>query len=136
MARIIFADDDPIVGAIVQKTLLDAGHAVGVVENGETALAAISRRRPDLLILDITMPGMTGSEVLDRVRRDPELWDLPVLMVTGRRSQSDEDIAIRAGATDYLRKPFDPDQLIVMVEALVRQGETKGPPGTAPRRSI
>ena len=136
MARIIFADDDPIVGAIVQKTLLDAGHAVGVVENGETALAAISRRRPDLLILDITMPGMTGSEVLDRVRRNPDLWDLPVLMLTGRRSQSDEDIAIRAGATDYLRKPFDPDQLIVMVEALVRQGEKKVPPGTAPRRSI
>ncbi|MCV0383000.1 MAG: response regulator [Erythrobacter sp.] len=136
MARIIFADDDPIVGAIVQKTLLGAGHAVGVVEDGEAAIAAIVRRRPDLLILDITMPGMTGSEVLDRVRRHPELWDLPVLMLTGRRSQSDEDIAIRAGATDYLRKPFDPDQLIVMVEALARPEEGRAPPGAAPRRSI
>lgn len=119
MARIIYAEDDELVGELVQATLIDAGHAVGVVGNGRDALKVVQQRRPDLLILDISMPEMTGSQVLDAIRRDEALYDLPVLMLTGRRSQTDEDIAIKAGATDYLRKPFDPDQLVVTVDALL-----------------
>jgi len=126
MARIIYAEDDELMAEVVQATLLDAGHAVGVLGNGREALDVVRRRRPDLLILDISMPEMTGSQVLDQVRRDPDLYDLPVLMLTGRRSQADEDIAIKAGATEYLRKPFDPDQLVVTIDSLLRRAQRPG----------
>lgn len=126
MARIIYAEDDELMAEVVQATLLDAGHAVGVLGNGREALDVVKRRRPDLLILDISMPEMTGSQVLDQVRRDPDLYDLPVLMLTGRRSQADEDIAIKAGATEYLRKPFDPDQLVVTIDSLLRRAQRPG----------
>lgn len=134
MALIIYAEDDPLVGELVQTTLIDAGHAVGVVTNGRDALQVVQQRRPDLLILDISMPEMSGSHVLDAIRRDPALYDLPVLMLTGRRGQIDEDIALKAGATDYLRKPFDPDALVVTVSALLAKAERPVAPDPEFRR--
>ncbi|WP_374405124.1 response regulator [Pelagerythrobacter sp.] len=119
MARIIYAEDDKLIGELVQTVLMDSGHAVGVVPDGKAALAALALRRPDLLILDMSMPEMTGSQVLDKVRRDPSLYDLPVLIITARTSKADETIARSAGATEYLRKPFDPDELVVIVERLL-----------------
>lgn len=136
MARIIYAEDDELVGELVQATLIDAGHAVGVVGNGRDALEVVKRRRPDLLILDISMPEMTGSQVLDVIRIDPELYDLPVLMLTGRRSQTEEDIALKAGATEYLRKPFDPDQLVVTVSALLAKAARVAESPAAPYRRV
>lgn len=127
MALIIYAEDDELVGELVQTTLIDAGHAVGVVTNGRDALAIVRQRRPDLLILDISMPQMTGSQVLDQVRLDERLYDLPVLMLTARRSQTEEDMALKAGATEYLRKPFDPDQLVVTVSALLAKAAAVAP---------
>lgn len=128
MARIIYAEDDELVGELVQATLIDAGHAVGVVKNGREALEVVQQRRPDLLILDISMPEMTGSQVLDQVRLDPQLYDLPVLMLTARRSQTEEDIALKAGATEYLRKPFDPDRLVATVDVLLSKAARFAPP--------
>lgn len=134
MARIIYAEDDELIGKLVQATLIDAGHAVGVVDNGRTALEVVQQRRPDLLILDISLPEMSGSHVLDAVRRDPALYDLPVLMLTGRRGQTDEDIALKAGATEYLRKPFDPDMLVVTVSALLAKARRSVTRDTGLRR--
>lgn len=134
MALIIYAEDDELVGELVQTTLIDAGHAVGVVTNGRDALQVVQQRRPDLLILDISMPEMSGSQVLDRIRLDPQLYDLPVLMLTGRRSQIEEDIALKAGATEYLRKPFDPDMLVVTVSALLGKAVRSEAPTAAFRR--
>lgn len=134
MARIIYAEDDELVGELVQATLIDAGHAVGVVGNGRDALEVVQQRRPDLLILDISMPGMTGTQVLDQIRLDPQLYDLPVLMLTARRSQTEEDIALKAGATEYLRKPFDPDRLVVTVSALLAKAARPAAPAAQFRR--
>lgn len=120
MGRIIYAEDDEMMAEMVQTILLEAGHAVGTLGDGKSALEVVRRRRPDLLILDMRMPEMGGSEVLDRLRRDPELYDLPVLVLTGRTSDSDELITRRAGATDYLRKPFKPETLVAAVEGLLR----------------
>lgn len=134
MARIIYAEDDDLVGQLVQETLIDAGHAVGVVQDGKQALDVVRQRRPDLLILDLSMPQMTGSEVLDKIRRDLALYDLPVLILTARRSLADETIAIKAGATEYLRKPFDPDQLVVTVEAML--AKARAHPSGSERRPV
>lgn len=119
MARIIYAEDDELVAEIVRDTLMDAGHAVGVIGDGITALKVAKIKNPDLIILDCSMPGMGGVEVLRRIRNHQELFATPVLMLTGRSSAADERIAFEAGATDYLKKPFDPDELVFIVENML-----------------
>ncbi|MBC2777504.1 response regulator [Parasphingopyxis marina] len=119
MAHIIYAEDDDLIVDIVRDVLQKDGHVVGVVTDGESALKAIRLKRPDLVILDCNMPEMTGIEVLSRMRVDPALCDIPVLMLTGRRGAQDVDIAMYSGANEYLKKPFDPDYLAFVVDNLL-----------------
>ena len=123
MGRIILADDDEIVGELVSDAFRAAGHAVGWLTDGKAALEVIRRRAPDLLILDCNMPEMSGVMVLRELRRSADLFDLPVLMLTGRQSDTDEEILRFEGADDYLRKPFDPAELVNMAEALMAKGK-------------
>lgn len=120
MGRIILADDDEIVAELVSEALIDAGHAVGWLSDGRKALEIIRKRPPDLIILDCNMPEMGGVEVLRELRKSIELYDIPVLMLTGRQSESDERIVRYEGANDYLRKPFDPVDLVGRAEMLMR----------------
>lgn len=121
MALIIIADDDPLVCDVVRSTLSSHGYLVGVVDNGLDALRAVEAKQPDLVILDCSMPGLSGVEVLRRVKLSRGSFDTPVLMLTARSSQEDEEIAFRAGAEDYLRKPFDPAELLVIVERMLKK---------------
>ena len=111
MGRVILAEDDDIVADMVIDTMIEAGHAIGRLPDGQSALAAIRRRPPDLAILDCSMPGMSGIMVLRTIRRDLRLSELPVLMLTARSSNSDEEIARFEGANGYMTKPFDPADL-------------------------
>lgn len=120
MARIIYVEDDELVAELVKETLIDEGHGVGVVGDGKSAIKIITDKQPDLVILDLGLPEMGGMEVLAYLRRNPDLYAIPVLMLTGRRSYDDEAIAYNGGASDYLRKPFDPDQLVVRVTDLLK----------------
>jgi DNA-binding response OmpR family regulator len=119
MAYIIIADDDEIVGEIVLDVLHEAGYEAELVMDGGQALRAINARRPDLLILDCNMPGLSGLSVLREVRTTPELSDLKVMMLTGRRSAQDVDIAMLVGADAYMKKPFQPDDVLLQMEKLV-----------------
>lgn len=119
MARIIIADDDEIIGEIARDALIASGHGAGLVADGAEALRVVKARRPDLLILDCNMPEMSGVIVLRELRNTPALCDLPVMMLTGRRSTQDEDLAMYIGADAYVRKPFDPDELVFKVEELL-----------------
>ncbi|WP_375404195.1 response regulator transcription factor [uncultured Sphingomonas sp.] len=119
MARIIVAEDDEIVAELVRDALIGAGHGVGVLPTGAQALAVIRSRMPDLVILDCNMPEMSGLLVLREMRSNPRLVDLPVLMLTGRRSDKDVSLAMYDGANDYMKKPFDPDELVFRVEQLL-----------------
>jgi DNA-binding response OmpR family regulator len=119
MARILLADDDPFIGDIVRATLSNRGYVVGVVTSGEDALRVAETKRPDLLILDCAMPGIGGVEALRRIRNSTIAFDTPVLMLTARTGRRDEEIGLRAGANDYLGKPFDPTELIVVVDRLL-----------------
>jgi DNA-binding response OmpR family regulator len=127
MALIFYAEDDAMMGELVQATLMDAGHAVGVLGDGEDALRALRRRKPDLAIVDMAMPQMSGSELIKIVRRDPELYDLPILVLTARRSAEDEAIARQAGANGYLRKPFEPERLVSMVNQILDWARSRAP---------
>ena len=119
MARIIVAEDDDIVAEVVRDALVDAGHAVGVLPTGAQALAVIRARMPELVILDCNMPELSGLLVLREMRLSPALADIPVLILTGRRSEQDETLAMFEGANGYMKKPFEPANLVHRVERLL-----------------
>ncbi|HEX3423663.1 MAG TPA: response regulator transcription factor [Sphingomicrobium sp.] len=121
MARIIVAEDDAIVSDIVREALTNAGHVVGVVDNGVDALRAIQLKKPDLVILDCTMPELSGLIVLREMRTSTTLYDTPALVLTGRQSARDVELAYNQGADDYMKKPFDPDELVFRVEELLEK---------------
>ena len=126
------AEDDEIVAEVAREALIAAGHGVGVLPDGADALAVIAARRPDLVLLDCNMPGLSGLLVLRRMRDSSALFDTPVLMLTGRVSGRDADLAYHEGADDYMRKPFDPEELVFRVEELLAKKARK--PVVAGRR--
>lgn len=119
MARIIIADDDEIVGELVCNALIDAGHSAGLLTNGRDALRFIRARAPDLAILDCNMPELGGLIVLRAMRQSPAQCHTPVMILTGRCGDKDVELARFDGADDYMKKPFDTDELVARVEALL-----------------
>jgi DNA-binding response OmpR family regulator len=120
MARILIADDDELIAELASEVLIDAGHACGWVTSAEEAWACLRRKRPDVLLLDQTMPGESGLALLRRVRQSPQFYDLPVIMFTAMNGAADEAQAIYAGAQDFIRKPFDPGLLVRRVGRMIR----------------
>lgn len=119
LALIILADDDELLGEVVRDALSTRGHAVGIVRNGSDAVQAVKTKHPELVILDCMMPGTNGIEALVQIRLSAHAYSTPVLMLTGRRSDMDVEIAMRAGASSYLKKPFEIGQLVNRVENLL-----------------
>lgn len=117
MARIIYVEDDEVVGALVQEVLTEAGHLVGVIGHGTLAFETILFKKPDLVILDQQLPGMAGVEILRRLRQLPATYLTPILMLTGRRDGALADDAAIAGVDDFLVKPFAPEDLVERVAA-------------------
>lgn len=115
MARILIADDDELVAELASQALIDVGHACGWVTTGEEAWEVAYKRRPDLLLLDQDLPGMSGVTLLRKFRGSPQFYDLPVVMFTVVSGAQDEQQAIYAGAQGYIRKPFDPSTLVSSV---------------------
>jgi DNA-binding response OmpR family regulator len=114
------ADDDPDIAALVGYRLERAGYRVLIASDGREALGLARQYRPDLLVLDVEMPYLSGYEVTEELRRDPELEKTPVLLLTGRRTEDDVLAGLTAGATEYLMKPFSPQDLEAKVAELVR----------------
>lgn len=121
MPRIIIADDDALVIDIVRAALEERGHIVGELHDGKPVKDVVELKRPDVVILDCSMAEVSGIIALKEIRASASAFATPVLMLTGRRGHADEEIAWVAGADDYLRKPFDPDELVFRVEALIEK---------------
>jgi DNA-binding response OmpR family regulator len=132
MALILIADDDELVVEVAQAALSARGHAVGAVNDGLKVLSVVEFKRPALVILDCMMAEVSGIEALRQIRSSRTCYATPVLMLTARRSEADEEIAMRHGADDYLRKPFGPDQLVARAERLIERAEERGLAATAP----
>lgn len=115
MARIIYVEDDDVAGELVRDELTEAGHLVGVVGHGTLAFETIACKKPDLVILDRSLPGMQGIDILKQLRQMPATYLTPILMMTGKRGEALSDEAIAAGADDYLLKPFEPEDLVQRV---------------------
>lgn len=126
MAHIIVADDDEIVQELARRVLLEAGHSVGAVSDGKAALDAIWAKCPDLVVLDCSMPVLSGILALRQIRQSTDFYRLPVVMLTARSSNEDENVAMASGANDYVRKPFDPDELAFRVDDVLQKEARAG----------
>jgi putative two-component system response regulator len=118
--RILVAEDDSSTRALLRATLTRAGYSVTDVDNGPDVLVCVSRSVPDLLLLDVGMPGMDGLEVTRALRMRKDLSLLPVILVTARSRLEDKVIGLDAGATDFITKPFEPTELLARVRASLR----------------
>ncbi len=118
-AHVLVIDDDEEIRASLRRSLAFEGFKVTLAADGEEALRSIRDDRPDLAVLDIMMPGLDGLEVVRRLRLADE--QLPVIMLTARDAVPDRVTGLRAGADDYLVKPFDFDELLARIEALLRR---------------
>jgi two-component system, OmpR family, phosphate regulon response regulator PhoB len=119
--RILVVEDEADLAELVVFNLRQAGHDVVSVQEGQRALDEIRRHRPDLVVLDIMLPDLSGVEVCRRLRREPATQHLPVLMVTAKGEEVDRVVGFEVGADDYLVKPFSPRELVLRVEAILRR---------------
>jgi two-component system, OmpR family, response regulator MprA len=120
MLHVLVVDDDPPISRMLERTLAAEGYAVEVAVDGGAALAAVERSVPDLLVLDVAMPGLDGLAVCRRLRRAG--LALPILLLTARDAVPDRVAGLDAGADDYLVKPFASEELLARARALLRRG--------------
>jgi DNA-binding response OmpR family regulator len=118
VSHVLVVDDDPTVSDVVSRYLTRDGHEVQVVSDGLLALRAATVNLPDLMVLDLMLPTMSGLEVCRRVR---EIGPVPVIMLTARSDEADRVAGLELGADDYVTKPFSPRELALRVEAVLRR---------------
>jgi CheY-like chemotaxis protein/KaiC/GvpD/RAD55 family RecA-like ATPase len=119
--KILIAEDEPDIALILEAVLGEVGFAVTVARDGEEALAKTRTERPSLLLLDLMMPKKTGYEVCRSLRDDPEFGMLPIVMLTAKSQAADRLLGFEVGADDYVLKPFDPDELVARLRAILRR---------------
>ncbi len=127
--RVLVVDDEPDIVALVAYHLAKAGYRVSTAATGPDALDAAREERPNLVVLDLMLPGMSGFEVLEKLREDEGTRDVAVLMLTARREEADRIRGLILGADDYLVKPFSPQELVLRVAAILRRVTAGGVAG-------
>jgi two-component system response regulator ResD len=120
---ILVVDDEPTIAEVVARYLVRAGYETHTAADGPSAVAAATVRRPDLVVLDIMLPGLDGLEVMRRLRRDAG-ERVPVILLTAKGEEADRLVGLRQGADDYVVKPFSPRELVARVDAVLRRGES------------
>jgi DNA-binding response OmpR family regulator len=125
MTRVVVIDDEPSVGAAVRDLLVPEGYEVDAPGDAEAALPELIRSAPDLVILDVNMPGMSGWELCSLLRRQSTTWAVPVLFLTGRQEVRDRITAMQVGGSDYLAKPFGAEELRNKVRSLLKKRPTE-----------
>lgn len=130
-ARILVVEDERDIAALVAYHLTKEGYRVRTAEGGAEALEAVAAERPDLLVLDLMLPGFSGYDVLQEIRRSAELADVPVVVLTARRDEADRVKGLELGADDYVTKPFSPRELVLRVGAVLRRTQSPAVMGTS-----
>jgi DNA-binding response OmpR family regulator len=119
MATVLVAEDDADIRELVAYKLLQAGHQVVSVADGLSAVAAAREAVPDVAIVDVSMPGLSGVQVCTALREDAATARIPVILLSARAHPDDSESGLRAGAVDYVTKPFSPRELVRRVESLL-----------------
>ena len=124
--RVLVVEDEPDIAALIAYQLTREGFRVETTGTGTGALDAVDREIPDLVILDRMLPGLSGDEILERLRADPATANVPVLVLTAKREQEDRIEGLELGADDYLTKPFSPRELALRAQAILRRVQEAG----------
>jgi two-component system phosphate regulon response regulator PhoB len=127
MQKILIVEDERDIADLVGFNLERAGYEVLKAHDGITGAETAIQQRPDLIILDLMLPGKDGYGVFKEIRRDPRSRNIPVIMLTARAQTEDRIHGLEAGADDYLTKPFSPKELMLRVQAVLKRSD--GPPG-------
>jgi two-component system, OmpR family, alkaline phosphatase synthesis response regulator PhoP len=123
VARILVIEDNPDIAGLLRHYLERSGHAVDHFDSGREVLARVRPAPPDLVILDVMLPGMDGLLVCQALRGDPATAAIPIIMLTARGEEADRIRGLELGADDYITKPFSPKELVARVAALLRRVE-------------
>lgn len=120
-AQILVVEDERDIAALVGYHLTKEGYRVRTAASGSEALEELTRSRPDLIVLDLMLPGLSGFDLLNEMRGRPELSDTPVIVLTARRDEIDRIKGLELGADDYVTKPFSPQELVLRIAAVLRR---------------
>lgn len=118
ITKVLIVDDSPTERYYLTDILTKNGFTVTTAENGEEALVKIKEDKPELILMDVVMPGANGFQVTRSISRDPELADVPIIICTTKNQETDRIWGIRQGARDYVVKPVDADELLSKIAAL------------------
>ncbi len=127
--RVAVVEDEPDIAEVVQYNLKKEGFQVELHARGDAALEAVRRRPPDLILLDLMLPGMDGLEITRALKRDPATAGIPLVMLTAKGEELDRIVGLELGADDYIAKPFSPRELVLRVKAVLRRRSEESPPG-------
>lgn len=116
--KILIVDDSPTERYFLTDILVKNGFSVSTAENGEDALVKIKADKPQLILMDVVMPGQNGFQITRAISKDPETQDIPVIICTSKNQETDRIWGLRQGARDYLVKPIDPKELLAKIAAL------------------
>ncbi|MBI1995373.1 MAG: response regulator transcription factor [Deltaproteobacteria bacterium] len=123
--KILVVEDEPDIRKLVQYHLAQERYKVLEAEDGENALKLIQREQPNLVVLDLMLPGLSGQEICRILRSKPDTATLPILMLTAKAGEADKVLGLETGADDYLTKPFSPRELVARVKAILRRAELR-----------
>ena len=130
--RVLVVEDDPDIAELVARYLEKAGYAATRVSSGRYALDAVRAKAPDLIVLDVMLPGIDGLEVCRLLRANEHTAHIPLIMLTARAEESERIVGLEIGADDYLAKPFSPNELVARVRALLRRATRQDAPSSRP----
>ena len=127
MPQILVVEDDPDIADLIRHYLEKSGHAVQLLGSGAAVLPKVRAERPDLIVLDLMLPGLDGLMVCQALRADPLTAAIPIIMVTARGDEADRVSGLELGADDYVTKPFSAKELVARVSALLRRTQRTDP---------
>ena len=122
--RILVVDDEPDLLELVRLNLSQAGFQVDTAASGSEAMKSLQAARPDLMVLDLMLPDLSGTDLCRKLRSDPKYAELPIIMLTARADEVDRVVGFELGADDYVTKPFSPRELVLRVRAVLRRRNT------------
>jgi two-component system alkaline phosphatase synthesis response regulator PhoP len=123
VSQILVVEDDRDIAALIQRYLVRAGHVVRAVDSGDQVMDEVRSRVPDLILLDLMLPGLDGLDVCRALRRTPATRSMPIIMLTARTEEADRIAGLETGADDYITKPFSPNEVVARVAALLRRAQ-------------
>lgn len=127
--RILLVEDDPDIAEILRVNLTREGFGLDVFTRGDSALAAIRSLPPDLILLDLMLPGLDGLELCRMLKREPRTAAVPLIMLTAKGTETDRIVGLELGADDYIAKPFSPREVVLRIKSVLRRSGTELPAG-------